>query len=360
MARSNTEICFEGLNINRTLNLLSQKYPLFDVKRQGRQCKITVPSRVSRQVVAFLQDKCYNITKISKIGVEGWKDFFRRHFLLPVFLAVLCLVLFVASNICFDVRVSGDFSRTEVLSALESCGIGKGSFLWNFNADAAENSVANSLDAMYAVVNRQGSVLYVNAVKKKVAETPVDMHSRRDIVAPCDGTVTFVLCEQGTCAVKTGDAVKKGDVLVYGLRTFNDGTTQDVYALGEVVIRQQSVGFAPYTGTITQTVETGNTCVYNEVRLFGKNYGFGCGFASWREQRTSVVLYPLGITVERVVCFETATVTRAATLEECLLQLQEQALQQALQKADFTVTDTVYDVTAQGVYATVYGERHVR
>ena len=72
------------------------------------------------------------------------------------------------------------------------------------------------------------------------------------------------------------------------------------------------------------------------------------------------VLYPLGITVERVVCFETATVTRAATLEECLLQLQEQALQQALQQADFTVTDTVYDVTAQGVYATVYGERHVR
>ncbi|MBQ8433259.1 MAG: sporulation protein YqfD, partial [Clostridia bacterium] len=58
--------------------------------------------------------------------------------------------------------------------------------------------------------------------------------------------------------VKVGDFVKKGDVLIQGVRHFNDDTTQDVYAIGKVVVVKSVTAFAPYTGTKTVLEPTGN------------------------------------------------------------------------------------------------------
>ena len=84
-------------------------------------------------------------------------------------------------------------------------------------------------------------MVYVNAVKRKEIDAPIDMTKRRDIVATRGGVVTGVLCEQGTALVKAGDIVKAGDGsadrsglcrvygcahrgAAYGQRVSNDGS----------------------------------------------------------------------------------------------------------------------------------------
>ncbi len=358
MARR-VKISFEGLNINRTVLALSQKYVLYNVVRKGRNCQITVDAKVFRQAVAFLKERCYNITNIQKIGWNSALSFVKTHFLLPIFATLAILALFFASNICWKVEVSGDYTSQEVFDALSYCDVGIGSSLFGFSADKLENRLCTQLNAMYAVVTRKGSALYINAVKRKSANTPIDMNSRRDILATASGKVVQLLCEQGTAAVEVGDFVQKGDVLIFGKRVFNDGTSTDVYALGKIVIQPSAEAFREFFGTIVETVETGNTFCANAVVLFGKSYGKLPPFESYRTKVTETKLSPLNLTIKHIVYCETREVTKSATIFDCLEELKLQALQLAMQNADFYVKSVSYRITDNGVYATVFGEIEV-
>ena len=360
MFRPRCAITFEGLNVARALNQLSKITTLLDVKKQGKCCQITVPSASCKQVVAFLQEKCYNITEIRHLGLDGAKIFLRKHFVLPVFMLLAVVLFVVSSNFCWNVEVIGDYDTATVISALKELDVGVGRSLFGFSADKLENQLAVKLDAMYAVVNRKGSALYVNVVKTKQVDTPIDMHARRDIVATVDGTVTDILCEQGTPVVKVGDVVKKGDVLILGLRTFADQTTADVYALGYVTLEQSVSAFAPYTGYANKTVETGKTFKTNHVVLFGNVYGKKPPFESYREKYVTVRLYPLNLEIRRVTYFETQTVSLPATFEECVEQLKTQALEIATANANFVVTRTDFQIGEKGVTATLYGAIQIK
>lgn len=354
------KISFDGLNIARTLNQLSKVTTVFDVSKQGKHCQITVPSTSYKQVVAFLQERCYNITEIKHVGVDGARCFIRKHFLLPI-IFVLAVVLFViSSNFCWNVEVTGDYATQTVLEALESLDVGVGRSLFGLDVDELENRLSVSLDAMYAVVNRKGSALYVNVVKGKTVDEPIDMHARRDIVATCDGKVTSVLCEQGTATVKVGDSVKKGDSLIVGLRTFSDGTTEQVYALGCVTVEQSCTAFAPYTGFAEKTVDTGKTFTADYVVLFQNAYGKRPPFESYRETYSTTRLYPLNLEIRRVTYYETQRVILPAAFDECLEQLKAQALKSATENADFVVTDTNYQISESGVTVTLSGETQIK
>ena len=356
MFRRRTKISFEGLNLGRTLNCLAQKYALYDVVRQGKFCQITVQSSDVKPIVAYLREKCYNVTATQKLGGSFAISFFKTHFLVPVFFALAIAVIALSSNFCWKIEISGDYTEQEVLKALNECNVRVGSGLFSFNVDELENRLANQLDAMYAVVNRKGSALYVNVVKKKQIDEPVDMNKRHDIVATANGKVKYLLCEQGTALVKVGDVVKKGDVLIAGRRTFNDGTSCDVYALGKVVLELSCSSFAKFTGLATETVETGNIFTCDAVVLFGKSYGKLPPFETFRVESITTQLFPLNLTVEHLTYYETTQITKKVTLAECLDELKAKAAESALQKADFAVKYMQYSVTESGVTATVYGE----
>ncbi|MCM1289668.1 MAG: sporulation protein YqfD [Corallococcus sp.] len=360
MIRSRCRITFDGLNVARTLNQLSKVTALINVSRQGKRCQITVPYASRKQVVAFLQERCYNIIDVERIGFSAAKAFLRVHFVLPLFIALAVVVCAVSSNFCWNVEVSGDYDASTVLEALNGLEVGVGRSLFGFDADKLENQLAVKLDAMYAVVNRKGSALYVNVVKSKQADKPIDMHSRRDIVATCSGRVTDVLCEQGTPVVKAGDEVKKGDPLIVGLRTFSDGTTEHVYALGCVTLEQSCTAFAPYTGFADKTVDTGKTFTANRVVLFQNDYGKKPPFATFREECESIRLAPLNLEIKRITYYETQKVSLPATFDECFEQLKSQALEEATANANFVVARTDCRVSEGGVTVTLFGETQIK
>ena len=354
--KSSCEITFEGLNIGRLLTLLGKSnITLYKVERDGKKCTIRVASTHAKHTIALLQERCYNIIGVKYFGISAAAKFVKKRFVLPIFCLLIVVVLLLASQFCFKIEISGDFDKQAVQQALTDAGVTIGCNLSKLNVDALENTLSNKMNAMYAVVTRSGSVLYVNVVARKQIDPPIDMTERRDIVATRAGVVTSVLCEQGNACVKVGDYVSVGDVLIEGRRVFNDGTSVDVYALGNVTLQISATGFAEYNGYKTSTVETGNIFKCTGVVLFGKEYRKPCPFESYTLTTTTTRLFPLNLQICQNVFYETQTVTVAATLDECLDELKEKALKAAQDNCDFVVTDVNYDVTAAGVTATLVG-----
>ena len=358
--KNSCKITFEGLNVSRFVaRLTAAGTSILSVERQGKRWTVEVPATRAKQTIALLREKCYNIIKIDYIGASATVKFVKRRFVLPIVCLLCVLVLMISSQFCFRIEVTGDFDNEVVKTALSNAGVGIGTNLSRIDVGVLENTLANDVGAMYAVVTRSGSVLYVNVVAKKQIDPPVDMTKRRDIVATRSGTVTAVLCEQGNPLVKVGDYVREGDVLIEGRRVFNDGTSNDVYALGRVTLQLTATGFAEYNGQKTVTVETGETFTCTGVVLFGKQYSRACPFESYTLTTVVTKLPPLNIEICKNVYHETRTVTVAATIEECMDELKARAHELATSICNFPVLDVVYTTGANGVTATLYGEAQI-
>ncbi len=353
-------ITFEGLNINRTLTQFAKEnIPLYGVNRTGRTCSVEVPYRRSRQTIAILRERCYNILRIEYTGLPRAVEFAKKHFMLPLICIFAVVIMSIASGFCLRIVVDGDFGNDEVAKALSDVGVSIGTNMNRLDLKGVQDRLANELDANYVSVVRKGSVLYVNAVAKKVILPPIDMHAKRNIYASCDGVVTGILCEQGTAVVRVGDAVSKGDLLIEGVRVFNDGTSEEVYALGRVTLSVSVNGFAPFDGTREVTVETGNVFCATGVVLFGKEYVKNCPFENYNVTTEELGLYPLNLRLCRNTYHETQTRRIAATLEECREQLQNQAYDLALKACHFDVKETEYVADTSGVTAILHGEVHI-
>ena len=358
--KNSCKITFEGLNVSRFVAQLTAKgVSVLSVDRQGKRWTIEVPSTRAKQTVALLREKCYNILNIDYIGVSATAKFLKRRFVLPIVCLLCVAVLLISSQFCLKIEVVGDFDKEVVLTALGNAGVKIGSNLSRIDVGVLENTLANDVGAMYAVVTRSGSALYVNVVAKKEIDPPVDMTKRRDIVATREGVVTSVLCEQGNPLVKVGDYVKVGDVLIEGRRVFNDGSSVDVYALGRVTLQLTATGFAQYDGQRTVTVETGEVFTCTGVVLFGREYSRACPFESYVVSTVITKLQPLNLQIVKNIYRETRAVTVSATIEECKEELQAKAYEAAKAKCDFPILDVVYTVSASGVTATLYGEAQI-
>ena len=156
-----------------------------------------------------------------------------------------------------------------------------------------------------------------------------------------------------------GDYVKVGDMLIEGRRVFNDGSSNDVYALGRVTLQLTATGFAQYNGQRTVTVETGEVFTCTGVVLFGKQYSRACPFESYVVSTVVTKLQPLNLQIVKNIYRETRTVTVAATIEECKEELKANSYEVAKSKCDFEILDVVYTVSANGVTATLYGEAQI-
>ncbi len=354
------KITFCGLNSCKLVNnLCNCGIQVVNFQKQGQTCLLTVRQKHYRRVVAYLNEKCYNIVKVEHFGAFQRKNFAKRHFVAIAMIFLFVVAVAVTSNFCCKIKVVGDFDEQLVLNELANCGVRLGTNLSKTDVTAIQNALANKLDAMYVVLTVKSSTLHVQAVAKRVANTPVDMHAPRDIVATSDGVVDYLLCEQGTPLVGVGDTVKKGQTLISGVRTFGDGSTEQVYAVGKVVLTLSKQGFAPYTGVLMQSQPTGKKQTVTKVVLFGKSYGKSCVFDNYTTSITSKFLYPLNVQIQKVTYYQTCQVAVFATLQECLPTLYQQSLQLATQDCPFAVTNTTFQVSQKGVIATVFGKLEI-
>lgn len=348
-----TQITFDGLNFSHVVNALSrQNISVYSASKTGQKCTLTVKTADSPIVVAFLREKCYNNIYAKPKGLSLALFNLKRHVaLLCVFVA--CAVVFsVLQGYCFDVKISGDVDENVVTTALKNHGVSLGGKIPS-DLNAVASAVAFDVDASYVSLTRKASVLTVIAVAKSVSPT-VDLNSCHDVVATHGGTVESISVFQGTALVKRGDVVKKGDVLIRGKRTFSDGSSVDVCAVGEVKIAVESRFTVTFDGTKQVVADTGKVQKTVYVKIGNAVSPHTPPFENFRSEISETVL-SLGVKVVTETYYQTAVVTVPATFDEQQQFLQQQALAGALKNADFTPSATSFVHSGNTVTAIARG-----
>ncbi len=177
---------------------------------------------------------------LSRHGLPAlWRRGKKRRALLLGLTAVLFL-LGVSRLFVWNIELSGaeEIPRTEVLAALEECGVELGAFWPVFSQDLIRNGMLLQLPELrWMTVNIRGSTAEVILRTRYEAEELLDEDEFVKIVAARAGYVTEVNALRGTALVEENAAVLPGQTLIDGLATGRYDSHGAIRAIGSARAR---------------------------------------------------------------------------------------------------------------------------
>ena len=120
-----------------------------------------------------------------------------------------------------------------------------------------------SLDGIgNASLEIKGNVLYVEILEELYPPEVVDYNDKSDMVSNYDAIVTDVVTLSGEAMVKSGDTVKKGDILISHIKELDDGNILESKPLGTIKGRTWISKEYVFTPEIIVKERTGNKRVW--------------------------------------------------------------------------------------------------
>ncbi len=224
----------------------------------------------------------------------------------------------------------------ETLAAeLASLGVRPGIPLTAIDTHRLEDALYARLGA-YAFIGARvdGVRLKITTVKALPEPDLYDPVNARDLVAKEDAIILNIDALAGVAAVKPGDTVKRGQLLIRGEERVSGDQTRGVCALGAAVGRSWVTAHAEGSPHYTELVPTGAVSLESELRLFDHTMPLlrGHRFASEQE---IVQILPVGglflpLVIRRTTHIETAQVAKSIDVSLLQHELSGAAMQNAL------------------------------
>ncbi len=268
-----TEARLEGLNLDRALKALWRAgIPVLRAKKTSlRVLEVKVGCNRGK-LVALFDKSCYNITIIREGGA---RPFFRRAAARWGLLAgtlVCLLALFLLSGRIWSVQVEG-LERVDAAAfnaALAEAGISVGAPR-DFDADGVQRTLTSAFEEISLVtLSRRGTAVRVVVAERE--QQAVLRNEAGDLLAAADGVVSGVVVYSGTAAVKPGDRVEAGQVLIEGRLYRPDQSFDEVGAAGEVYGVAEVVHEEVFNGLSFQPYRTGRQVSGSYLSLFGMTF----------------------------------------------------------------------------------------
>lgn len=199
--------------------------------------------------------------KIKVVGTKGLGFFFiklKKRFSLVIGVILFIVVIhYMASFIWgIDINTERNIPPYNIRLQLYNLGIRPGISKSHLNVyDIEKKLVERNSDIMWARVRIYGSYLKVTIAERQEPPQITNNTNPCDIVANKDGYILRVYTKSGTAAVKHGDVVKKGQVLIKGEQG-KEESTYSVHAAGSVIAQvsyEKSVDVSLYKHTRTRT-----------------------------------------------------------------------------------------------------------
>ena len=136
-----------------------------------------------------------------------------------------------------DINVQGDINKEEVRQLLSEAGLKPGAPVRSVRAQKIKNSVISASDEIaYLTVNVKGSRATVNIYPRRVEKMPTPTEPC-DVISGLTGVVTAIRVKQGSCQLRVGQTVQKGDIIAKGEITDALGQTRYYRADAEIDLR---------------------------------------------------------------------------------------------------------------------------
>ena len=229
-----------GLNLERFLNaMLKAGIPLLEVRRQGtRAMTCRCFSADLKAVVSLAQEKGWRIGGVRPLGLSAAGLWLRRRPGIAAGVLLSMILVGVLSQFVWrvEVRNAGPY-RAEIEQYLQSEGYSPGLRRAEVDASALESALTRRYPEVAWFQAYVYNVTLVVDVALGVAMPQLPSNDPSHVVAQCDGIVDSVRVYAGTAAVKAGDVVRQGDVLIRGEERGANGETVAVHARGVVMAR---------------------------------------------------------------------------------------------------------------------------
>lgn len=209
-------------------------------------------------------------------GLPVVTEYLRRRPVIAVGIVLMFVWLFISERIVWDVRVTGNTKTPtpEIIEQLDTLGFGVGTFYKsvNFNQLHADYSAAQE-DIAWLSVYMDGTVADVQVREKN--HGPREKHADgvyANVVADRAGVVQSVNVFEGQAAVKAGDLVMPGQVLISGVVEMKEeNSARYEYAAGEVICTVCEPIDVRAALTRTEKVRTGRKKTQKTVKIFKKS-----------------------------------------------------------------------------------------
>ena len=212
-----------------------KRYPNGDVGFRIRSCDF------GRNAGGFecLKEK-EALTYSDEHGLPALARFFIARPAFIVWGVLFSVWMYYSSHIIWDVRVTGNTKTPteKIVSQLEELGCGVGDYFPAIDFNRLHSVYAASQnDIAWLSVYMNGTVAEVQ-VRELYRDTRVkhDKNVYANVVSECDGVVDEINVFDGIAAVKKGDVVRKGQILISGVIEGKDGEWRLEYAAGEVFV----------------------------------------------------------------------------------------------------------------------------
>ncbi len=220
----------------RFLNLCVQSgFRVFNTRRRSENMELFIFARDYKRIRKF-RKKCGVRLKIKRR--YGLPFIMRRYkrLGLAVGAAAFAAVLFIMPKFVWSINISGNktVDSAQIYEALETVGITIGTPLDDVDADNMRLRLALLLPELsWASINIDGTAVNVEV---REASKRIEADERySNLVAQFDGVITAVYVRTGTAAVKVGDAVTKGEMLVSGTEEYKDGSTRFRHSDADII-----------------------------------------------------------------------------------------------------------------------------
>ena len=230
----------KGLNLERFLNILHhEKISLISASRTDQHCLTCMCASCDLPLIKRLaEEKGWGMEQVRPAGLSALASWLRRRPGIPVGLAVSLAFILVMSGFVWRVDIqNGGSYCADISMYLNECGFHPGVRRNAVDADALEKLLTYRYpEIAWFHVHVSGMTLIIEVAHgSAIRESETDGMS--DVVASRGGIVETIRVYAGTAAVKPGDIVDKGQVLIRGEERTADGESVAIQAQGVVIAR---------------------------------------------------------------------------------------------------------------------------
>ena len=209
-------------------------------------------------------------------GLPGLLLRYRRRFGILAGALAFCAIVFWSGRVIWRVEVDGNrvLSDRQVIEHLRLCGLEVGSSIGSLDTAAVENrALIASDDISWITVNLVGTVAHVE-IREVSAELREESYGAANLVADRAGRIEWLEDVRGNVAVKVGDYVGEGDLLVGGLYDLPQGGYRYTCAKGKVYARTKREFSAEVPLTYEKKAYTGRVKTEKYLIFFKKEVKF--------------------------------------------------------------------------------------
>ncbi|MBQ3552755.1 MAG: sporulation protein YqfD [Clostridia bacterium] len=245
----------------------------------------------------------------------------RKRAVFALGLIAVIIAIFALSRYVWVIEVDGcsRIDEAEILSYIKDLGLDLGTLKSGINTtDIAGDITKRDERIAWTGVEIDGIRLKVNIVETE-PQNIVDISTPTSVYAKKDGVIVSVLSNGGKPCVTVGQAVKKGDLLINGNLTSEEGKELLVHASGEVMAKVLYSAEATVYPNMEAVIRTGNLAKHIEIELLGIKLFSRAPFLDYEtalryEKRLAGCVIP--VTIRFFDCFELSMGMKTLTEDE--------------------------------------------